>query len=65
MLEINDMTQAFFEARFTDSWGRDYLTGRFGIDLAAGDERFRPGRRRRVGPTWSTTCAAAASAIPR
>ena len=30
MLEINEMTQAFFEARFTDSWGRDYLTDRFG-----------------------------------
>ena len=43
MLNINDMTQAFFEARFTDSWGRDYLTGRFGLDLA-GDERFRPGQ---------------------
>lgn len=43
MLEINDMTQAFFEARFTDSWGRDYLTGRFGVDLAS-DERFRPGQ---------------------
>ena len=43
MLEINDMAQAFFEARFTDSWGRDYLTGRFGFDLA-GDERFRPGQ---------------------
>lgn len=43
MLEINNMTQAFFESRFTDSWGRDYLTGRFGIDLT-GDERFRPGQ---------------------
>jgi len=43
MLEINDMAQAFFEARFADSWGRDYLTGRFGVDLA-GDERFRPGQ---------------------
>ena len=43
MLEINDMAQGFFEGRFTDSWGRDYLTGRFGVDLA-GDERFRPGQ---------------------
>ncbi|GAA3519159.1 MobF family relaxase [Nocardioides daeguensis] len=43
MVEINDMAQAFFEARFADSWGRDYLTGRFGVDLA-GDERFRPGQ---------------------
>ncbi|MQW77312.1 relaxase domain-containing protein [Nocardioides sp. dk4132] len=43
MVEINELTQAFFEARFTDSWGRDYLTGRFGVDLA-GDERFRPGQ---------------------
>ncbi|GAA1130309.1 MobF family relaxase [Nocardioides aquiterrae] len=43
MVEINELTQAFFEARFTDSWGRDYLTGRFGVDLA-GDARFRPGQ---------------------
>src|SRR3546814_6929337 len=43
MLEINDMAQGFFEGRFTDSWGRDYLIGRFGVDLA-GDERFRPGQ---------------------
>lgn len=46
MLEINDMAQALFEARFhspSGSWGRDYLTGRFGVDLA-GDERFRPGQ---------------------
>jgi DNA primase catalytic core len=43
MLEINEITQTFFECRFTDSWGRDYLTGRFGIDLA-GHEHFRPGQ---------------------
>jgi DNA primase catalytic core len=43
MVEINELTQAFYESRFTDSWGRDYLTGRFGVDLA-GDERFRPGQ---------------------
>ncbi|WP_082606330.1 MobF family relaxase [Nocardioides sp. Root190] len=46
MLQINDMTQAFFEARFqslSGSWGRDYLTDRLGVDLA-GDERFRPGQ---------------------
>ncbi|MGK2875318.1 MAG: AAA family ATPase [Nocardioides sp.] len=43
MVEINELTQTFFESRFTDSWGRDYLTGRFGVDLA-GDERFRPGQ---------------------
>ncbi len=43
MVEINELTQTFFESRFTDSWGRDYLTGRFGVDLA-GDDRFRPGQ---------------------
>jgi DNA primase catalytic core len=43
MVEINELTQTFFESRFTDSWGRDYLTGRFGVDLA-GDERYRPGQ---------------------
>src|SRR3546814_8110287 len=43
MLEINDMAQGVFECRFTDSWGRDYLSGRCGVDLA-GDGRFRPGQ---------------------
>jgi DNA primase catalytic core len=43
MVEINELTQSFFEDRFTDSWACDYLTGRFGVDLA-GDERFRPGQ---------------------
>jgi DNA primase catalytic core len=43
MVEINEMTQAFFEDRFADSWGRDYLTRRFGVDLA-GHEHFRPGQ---------------------
>jgi DNA primase catalytic core len=43
MVEINELTQAFYESRFADSWGRDYLAGRFGVDLA-GDERFRPGQ---------------------
>jgi len=43
MVEINELTQAFYESRFTDSWGRDYLAGRFGVDLA-GDARFRPGQ---------------------
>lgn len=43
MLEINELTQDFFESRFTDSWARDYLTGRFRVDLA-GDERVRPGQ---------------------
>ena len=43
MLEVNDLALAFFEAQFTDSWGRDYLARRFGTDLA-GDQRFRPGQ---------------------
>lgn len=43
MLEINDLTQEFFETCFTDSWGREYLADRFGIDLA-GNQQFRPGQ---------------------
>ena len=43
MLEVNELTLSFFESQFTDSWGRDYLAGRFGDDLA-GDQRFRPGQ---------------------
>ena len=33
MLEINHLTLAYFEDQFPESWGRDYLTGRFGVDL--------------------------------
>ena len=43
MLEVNELTLSFFESQFADSWGRDYLAGRFGDDLA-GDQRFRPGQ---------------------
>lgn len=43
MLEINNLTQAFFAERFTNSWGREYLTSRFSVDLA-GHEHFRPGQ---------------------
>ncbi|GAA5122405.1 hypothetical protein GCM10023339_40750 [Alloalcanivorax gelatiniphagus] len=43
MVEINEMTQTFFEARLDDSWGHDYLAGRFGLDLS-GHKDFRPGQ---------------------
>ncbi|MGY2872832.1 DNA primase catalytic core [Marmoricola sp. URHA0025 HA25] len=45
MLQINEMTQQFFERQFTaqGSWGRPYLAERFGTDLA-GHEHFRPGQ---------------------
>lgn len=43
MLEVNELALAFFEGQFIDLWGRDYLAGRFGADLA-GDQRFRPGQ---------------------
>jgi DNA primase catalytic core len=42
MVEINNLTQQYFETQFTNSWGRTYLADRFGIDLA-GHEHFRPG----------------------
>ena len=43
MLQINELTQQFFETRFTSSWGSDYLANRFGVDLA-GDPHYRPGQ---------------------
>jgi DNA primase catalytic core len=43
MLEINALTQRFFEDHFADSWGQDYLAERFGHDLS-GHEHFRPGQ---------------------
>ena len=65
MVEINDLTHAFFEARFADSWGRDYLTDRLGVDLAGDEPSSGPGRLRPAGRTWSTTYAAAGSATTR
>jgi hypothetical protein len=46
MLEINNLTQAYFEDQFRSQsgcWGRGYLTERFGIDLA-GHLDVRPGQ---------------------
>jgi len=43
MLEINNLTQTYFEDQFSSSWGRGYLTERFGVDLA-GHDHFRPGQ---------------------
>ena len=45
MLQINDLTQRFFERQFTapEAWGRPYLASRFHGDIA-GDEQFRPGQ---------------------
>ena len=46
MVEVNELSLAFFEARFERSWARDYLVARFGEDLAghAGfGADYRPG----------------------
>jgi DNA primase catalytic core len=43
MLEINQITLAYFRSRFPASWGRAYLTDRFGQDLTD-DRRFWPGQ---------------------
>ena len=43
LLAVNEMTLAFYQAQFPDSWGRDYLRERMGQDLT-GDPRFRPGQ---------------------
>jgi DNA primase catalytic core len=42
MLEVNTLTQAFFEDHLAGSWGHTHLTERFGVDLT-GHEHFRPG----------------------
>ena len=43
MVEINQMTLAYFRSRFPASWGQAYLTDRFGQDLTD-DPRFWPGQ---------------------
>jgi DNA primase catalytic core len=43
MVEINQMTLAYFRRQFPSSWGQTYLIERFGQDLTD-DSRFRPGQ---------------------
>jgi DNA primase catalytic core len=43
MIEINQMTLAYFRSHFPASWGQTYLTDRFGQDLTD-DPRFLPGQ---------------------
>jgi DNA primase catalytic core len=43
MLQINDLSLRFFQDQFPDSWGRTYLTERFGTDLLD-HPHFRPGQ---------------------
>jgi DNA primase catalytic core len=43
MLQINDLSLRFFQVQFPDSWGRTYLTQRFGTDLLD-HPHFRPGQ---------------------
>jgi DNA primase catalytic core len=49
MIEINQMTLAYFRSHFPASWGQAYLTDRFGQDLTD-DQRFRPGQ---APATWT------------
>jgi hypothetical protein len=42
MVEINQLTLAYFRSHFPASWGQAYLTDRFGQDLID-DSRFWPG----------------------
>ena len=43
MVEINQLTLAFFRSHFPASWGQAYLADRFGQDLTD-DPRFQPGQ---------------------
>ncbi|MET0522547.1 MAG: transfer protein Tra, partial [Jiangellaceae bacterium] len=49
MVQINQMTLAYFRSHFPGSWGQTYLTDRFGQDLTD-DPRFRAGQRQPAGP---------------
>nr|NLI50353.1 relaxase domain-containing protein [Propionibacterium sp.] len=42
LAQINALAADFFTARYATSWAREYLTGRFGVDLS-GDPVHRPG----------------------
>jgi DNA primase catalytic core len=42
MIEINELSLAYFRRRFPSSWGQHYLADRFGEDITT-DPRFQPG----------------------
>ena len=42
MLQVNELTAAFYEAQYGGGWARGYLADRFGQDLA-GHPLYRPG----------------------
>jgi DNA primase catalytic core len=42
MVEVNQLSLAYFRHRFTSSWGQQYLADRFGGELTD-DHRFQPG----------------------
>ena len=42
LVHINQLTQDYYAARFPGSWAQDYLTERFGVDLA-GHQLVQPG----------------------
>jgi DNA primase catalytic core len=43
MVEVNQLSLAYFRHRFPSSWGQQYLIDRFGADLTD-DPRFQPGQ---------------------
>jgi DNA primase catalytic core len=42
MVEVNQLSLDYFRRHFLSSWGQEYLTYRFGQDIA--DSRFQPGQ---------------------
>jgi DNA primase catalytic core len=43
MVEVNQLSLAYFRHRFPSSWGQHYLADRFGADITD-DPRFQPGQ---------------------
>ncbi|NLH69123.1 MAG: relaxase domain-containing protein [Brooklawnia sp.] len=49
LVHVNQLTQDFYAARYSGSWAQEYLTGRFGADLA-GHRMVQPGH---APPGWT------------
>ena len=43
MVEVNQLSLAYFQRRFPSSWGQQYLADRIGVDITD-DPRFQPGQ---------------------
>jgi hypothetical protein len=64
MIEINQLSLAYFRRHLPSSWGQHYLAERFGVDIS-NDPRFQQVTHPPAGPTSSTISGVSGSATTK